>query len=83
MTTYTKRDLRAVDRLSLFLCSVGIVLTLCAVVSLVTSSSGRRTTLLWIAALSLLCLGTALNLKVRQIVRHKGEEPKELDGVPE
>ena len=79
MTTYTKRDLRAVDLLALVLFVVGIVLALFAVFQV----ARQNTLLLWIAAVSTLSLGAALNLKLRQLVRNKGEEPQDYDGVPE
>ncbi len=78
MTTYTKRDLRAVDLLALVLFVIGIVLALFAVFQV-----RQNTLLLWIAAVSTLSLGVALNLKLRQLVRNKGEEPQDYDGVPE
>jgi len=83
VTTYTKRDLRAVDLLAMVLFGVGIVLALIAVAKLTSSKGGGDTLLLWIGAVSSLSLGTALSLKVRQLVRNKGEEPKDYDGVPE
>ena len=78
MTTYTKRDLRAVDLLALVLFVIGIVLALFAVFKV-----RQNTLLLWIAAVSTLSLGVALNLKLRQLVKNKGEEPQDYDGVPE
>ena len=58
---------------------VGIVLALFAVFQV----ARQNTLLLWIAAVSTLSLGVALNLKLRQLVRNKGEEPQDYDGVPE
>ena len=83
MTTYTKRDLRAVDLLGLVLLSVGIVLASIALFRTLAPKGSGDALLLWIAAVSTLALGTALNLKVRQLIRTKGEEPREYEGVPE
>ena len=83
MTRYTKRDLRAVDVLAMFLVGVGIVLALIALFAVVGSKGGADTLLLWIAAGSTLALGTALNLKVRRLIRTEGEEPSEYGDVAE
>lgn len=83
MTTYTKRDLRAVDLLALILVCIGGLLALAALSKVLGTKDGGNSPLLWIGAVCTLALGTALNLKVRQLVRHKGQEPKEYDGVPE
>jgi len=76
LTTYTKRDLRAVDLLTLVLFSVGIVLVLVALIR------PGRAVLLWIGAVSTISLGTALKLKLRQLLRNLGsEEPNTYAGV--
>jgi hypothetical protein len=76
LTTYTKRDLRAVDLLALVLFAVGIVLVLVALIR-----SGD-TLLLWIGAVSTMSLGAALKLKLRQLHRNLGsEEPNKFGGV--
>ena len=80
LTTYTKRDLRAVDLLTLVLFSVGIVLVLIALIRLL--SAAGDTLLLWIGAVSTMSLGTALKLKLRQLLRNLGsEEPNKYRGV--
>ena len=38
---------------------------------------------LWGVAAALLVLGSALNLKVRQLIANKGREPEDYEGVPE
>ncbi len=83
LTTYTKRSLRAVDLLALVLRVVGVVLALVALLGVLESKRGGTTPLPWIGAASTLALGTAPKLKVRQLVRRRGMEPEEYEGVPE
>ena len=94
-TTYTKRDIRAADMLALILVGLGIVFAVLAVLALVESSGGDLTKSgkviqrggssvgLWLGAVVFGALGTALNLKVRQLVRNKGRESVDYDGVPD
>ena len=85
VTTYTKRDIRAADLLAIVLTGLGLVLVVLAVVATVgksgKGSGGAIDT--WILAGVFLVLGLALNLKVRQLVRNKGVEPIDYDGVPD
>lgn len=85
MTTYTKRDIRAADLLAIILFGFGVVL---AVFALFDSTSAKGSGSggavgSWLMAAVFLALGTALNLKVRQLIRTKGVEPKDYDGVPD
>lgn len=85
MTTYSKRDIRAADLLAIILFGFGVVL---AVFALLDSASAKGPGSggaigSWLMAAVFLALGTALNLKVRQLIRTKGVEPKEYDGVPD
>lgn len=82
MTSYTKRDLRAADMLAMVLVGLGFLLALAALLR----GAGKglpATPAQWIAAGSLLVLGFAVHLEVRQLVRHRGREPEEYPGVPE
>lgn len=82
MTSYTKRDLRAADMLAMVLFGLGFLMTLTA--ALRGAGKGMAATpAQWVVAASLLVLGLALHLKVRQLVRHRGREPEEYPGVPE
>jgi lipopolysaccharide export LptBFGC system permease protein LptF len=83
MTTYTKRDIRAADILAMILFGFGVVLV-CFAVFKTTGTLGKEGGSVvgtWIIAGVFLALGTALNLKVRQLVRTKGAEPVDCDGV--
>lgn len=85
VTTYDKRDIRAADILAMILFGFGVVL-LCFAIFRMTgkvAKEGGSAAGLWIAAGVFLVLGFALNLKVRQLVRNKGVEPVDYDGVPD
>jgi lipopolysaccharide export LptBFGC system permease protein LptF len=85
VTTYTKRDIRAADMLAMILFGFGVVLVFFAVLK-TTGKVGKEGGSLvgtWIIAGVFLALGTALHLKVRQLVRTKGAEPVDYDGVPD
>lgn len=86
MTTYTKRDLRAVDMFALILVGFGVVLMLCAAMPLIAAGSdkgGGTNPALWIVAGVFVVLGVTLNLKLKQLVRNQGREPEDHPGVPE
>ena len=85
MTTYTKRDIRAADILAMVLFGFGVVLVLFAVLKATgkVGDGGGSVVGLWIVAGVFLLLGGALNLKVRQLIRSKGVEPVDYDGVPD
>lgn len=84
MTTYTKRDIRAADMLAMVLFGFGAVLVFYAGLgTLGKAEQGGSAVGAWILAGVFLALGTALNLKVRQLVRTKGVEPVDYDGVPD
>jgi hypothetical protein len=94
MTTYTKRDIRAADLLALLLFGLGFVLVLFAAIPLIASLGGaekidkaavapQSSFGLWFAGGCFLLLGTALNLKVREIIRNKGREAADYEGVSE
>ncbi len=85
MTSYTKRDIRAADILAMILFGFGVVLVLFAVFKVTgkVGKEGGSVVGTWIIASVFLALGTALNLKVRQLVRTKGVEPVDYDGVPD
>jgi hypothetical protein len=85
MTTYTKRDLRAADMLAMILFGFGVVLLCFAILKTTgaTDKDGGSVVGTWIVAGVFLALGTALNLKVRQLIRTKGAEPVDYDGVPD
>lgn len=84
MTHYTKRDIRAADMLAMILVGFGVVLLLFAVLPpLLAKNMGGLHLGLGLLSAVFLLLGTALNLKVRQLVRNAGREPDEYPGVPE
>jgi hypothetical protein len=84
VTTYTKRDIRAADALAMILFGLGVVLVFFAVFKTIgKADKGGSVVGAWIIAGVFLALGTALNLKVRQLVRTKGAEPVDYDGVPD
>ena len=85
VTSYTKRDIRAADMLAMILFGFGVVLAFFAVFKMVgkADKAGGSVVGAWILAGVFLALGTALNLKVRQLVRNKGAEPVDYDGVPD
>ncbi|HEX5050913.1 MAG TPA: hypothetical protein VFZ65_03995 [Planctomycetota bacterium] len=85
MTTYTKRDIRAADMMAMILFGFGVVLVFFAVFKMIgkADKEGGSVAGTWIIAGVFLALGTALNLKVRQLVRNKGVEPVDYDGVPD
>ncbi len=85
MTTYTKRDIRAADMLAMILVGFGVVLVFFAVFKTIgkPGNEGGSVAGTWIIAGVFLALGTALNLKVRQLIRTKGAEPVDYDGVPD
>ena len=85
MTTYTKRDIRAADMLAMILFGFGVVLVFFAVFKMIGKADKESGSVagMWIIAGAFLALGTALNLKVRQLVRTKGAEPVDYDGVPD
>lgn len=85
MTTYTKRDIRAADMLAMILVGFGVVICFFALFKTLGKGSAGGGSVIgtWIIAGVFLALGTALNLKVRQLVRTKGTEPVDYDGVPD
>lgn len=85
MTAYNKRDIRAADILAMILFGFGVVLAFLAVLKMTgkVDKEGGSLVGLWIVAGVFLILGLALNLKVRQLVRNKGAEPVDYDGVPD
>lgn len=95
MTTYSKRDIRAVDMLAMILVGFGFVLLLYAAWpwlaglaggDVATAKSGKpvaRGPGSWLIAIVFLALGTALALKVRQLTRTQGREPDDYPGVPD
>jgi hypothetical protein len=85
VTTYTKRDIRAADMLAMILFGFGVALVLFALFKTLgkAGKEGGSDVGTWIIAGVFLSLGTALNLKVRQLVRTKGAEPVDYDGVPD
>lgn len=84
MTTYTKRDIRAADLLAMILFGFGVILAVCAGFGTFgKAEQGGSAAGAWILAGVFLALGTALNLKVRQLVCAKGAEPVDYDGVPD
>lgn len=85
MTVYTKRDIRAADMLAMILFGFGAVFVCFAAFKTTgkVGKAGDSAVGTWIIAGVFLALGTALNLKVRQLVRTKGAEPVDYDGVPE
>lgn len=80
MTTYTKRDIRAADMLAMILFGFGAVLVLFSVCKTTdeVGKQGGSVAGTWIIAAVFLALGTALNLKVRQLVRTNGMQPGRL-----
>lgn len=79
LTTYTDSDLRAVKLLTWVLFGVGAILLL---VAIGRTAAGGDSLLPWIGVVTTLSLGTALRLKVRDVVRNKGsEEPDPYEGV--
>ncbi|MCA8951435.1 MAG: hypothetical protein KDE27_18145 [Planctomycetes bacterium] len=87
MTTYTKRDLRAADMLALILVGFGVLLLIFGVMPVLLAAAGKaggsvRPALCVLGGVFVL-LGTALNLKVRQLVRNRGRETDEYPGVPD
>jgi len=85
VTTYTKRDVRAADMLAMILFGFGVVLVFIAIFKTTgkVGTEGGSVAGTWIIAGVFLALGTALNLKVRQLVRTKGTEPVDYEGVPD
>lgn len=84
MTQYTKRDIRAADMLAIILVGFGVVLlSFAALPPLVAKEPGGSHPALWILSGVFLLLGTALNLKVRELVRNAGREPGDHPNVPE
>ena len=85
MTTYNKRDIRAADMLAMVLFGFGVVLVCFAALGSIgkAGKEGGSVVGAWLIAGVFLALGTALNLKVRQLVRNKGVEPVDYDGVPD
>ena len=85
VTHYTKRDVRAADMLAMILFGFGLVLVVFAVFKTIGKADKESGSVAgtWIIAGVFLALGTVLNLKVRQLVRNKGAEPVDYDGVPE
>jgi hypothetical protein len=94
-TTYCKRDIRSADLLAIILFGFGCVLAMMGTFvaffpwqsakDLAPKHGDSSATALGLAAAAaiFLMLGGALNLKVRQLVRHGGREPGEYEGVPE
>ncbi len=85
MTTYTKRDIRAADILAMILFGFGVVLLGFAIFMTLgkTGKGGGSAFPMWLMAGVFLALGTALNLKIRQLIRAEGTEPTDYDGVPD
>jgi lipopolysaccharide export LptBFGC system permease protein LptF len=85
VTTYTKRDIKAADMLAMILVGFGVVIVFFALFKTIgkAGKAGGSVAGTWITAGVFLALGTALNLKVRQLVRTKGVEPVDYDGVPD
>lgn len=84
VTNYTKRDIKAADMFALILVGFGVALVFFAIFKTMgKTAKGGSVVGTWIIAGVFLALGTALNLKVRQLVRNKGVEPVDYDGVPD
>ena len=86
MTTYTKRDIRAADILAMVLVGLGVLVLLLAALPLgfaQLTNGGASRPGLWIAGGVFVLLGTALNLKIRQLARNAGRESEDHPGVPE
>lgn len=94
MSTYSKRDLRAADMLAILLLGLGAIVTASAVLQAAgvvdawskagsTAGGWAAGPLPWAYGGGLLLLGGALGLKVRQLVRNRGREPVDYDGVPD
>ena len=85
MTTYNKRALRAAGMFAGILFGVGLVLVMVTFfdsVGLGQAKGSIDLVSLWILAGLFLWFGTVLNWKVRQLVRNKGREPEDYEGVP-
>lgn len=85
---YTKRDLRAADILSMVLIGAGVLLLIIGLLLIVETEDGgvAKGTKGFgglIGAVVFLALGTALQLKIRQLVRRGGREPEEYDNAQE
>jgi len=83
MTTYTKRDIRAADMLAMILVGFGTLLLLCGAKALLLGKVGGTNPAVWVLAGVFLCMGAALNFKIRDRVRNGGREPGDYPGVPE
>jgi hypothetical protein len=71
--------------LAMILFGFGVVLVFFALFKMIgkTDKASGSIAGTWIIAGVFLGLGMALNLKVRQLVRNKGAEPVDCDGVPD
>jgi len=84
MTTYNKRALRAAGMFAGILFGVGLLLVMVTFfdsVGLGQAKGSIDLVSLWILAGLFLWFGTVLNWKVRQLVRNKGREPEDYEGV--
>ena len=88
-TTYTKRDLRAADMLAMIFVGLGVLIAFGLACPLDAPGVGKAAKASasgfgsWLVVMALLSLGTALNMKVRQLIRSGGREPDDHGSVPE
>ncbi len=77
-TTYSKRDVRAVDLFALLLFGVGIALAASGLFAILGLGAGQVSVVhVWLAAVVFLALGMAMHLKVRELTRNHGREEHE------
>ncbi len=80
---YTKKDLKAVDAFALFFILAGGLVLVSGILLSVSGSSPGGPGKVGLGAV-FLCLGTALNLGLRQVIVNKGEDVKDsIDEIGE
>ena len=74
-TTYSKRDVRAANLFALMLFGVGIALVALGLFATLGLGAEQVSVVhVWLAAVVFLALGTAMNLKVRELARSQRRE---------